>query len=117
MLKLLKPKTGENTRENIDEEKENETRSLYTPTKSVRVNSTQNDDQCASRNMVTRVLTDSTNHPKRPKDMSQSQPASKKRPVVARTLFNSKKNAGASLSLPKALTASLTTFDGKSENI
>ena len=30
MLKLLKPKTGENIRENIDEETENETR-IFTP--------------------------------------------------------------------------------------
>ena len=43
MLKLLKPETRENTRDNVDEEAENETRSFYTPTKSVRINSTQND--------------------------------------------------------------------------
>ena len=43
MLKLLKPETRENARDNIDEETENETRSFYTPTKSVRINSTQND--------------------------------------------------------------------------
>ena len=39
MLKLLKP----NARENVEEEIENETRSFYTPTKLVRINSTQND--------------------------------------------------------------------------
>ena len=50
MLKLLKPKTGENTRENIEEETENETRSFYTPTRSVRINSTQNDYPNASGN-------------------------------------------------------------------
>ena len=43
MLKLLKPKTRENIRDNFDEETENETRNFYTPTKSVRINSTQND--------------------------------------------------------------------------
>ena len=43
MLKLLKPETRENVRGNFDEETENETRSFYTPTKSVRINSTQND--------------------------------------------------------------------------
>ena len=32
MLKLLKPKTGENVRENAEEEPENETRSFYAPT-------------------------------------------------------------------------------------
>ena len=43
MLKLLKPETKESARDNVDEEAENETRSFYTPTKSVRINSTQND--------------------------------------------------------------------------
>ena len=43
MLKLLKPKTGENVRRNVEEEPENETRSFHTPTEFVRINSTQND--------------------------------------------------------------------------
>ena len=43
MLKLLKPETRENVRGNIEEEMENETKSFYTPTKSVRISSTQND--------------------------------------------------------------------------
>ena len=43
MLELLKPKTREGARDNFDEETENETRNFYTPTKSVRINSTQND--------------------------------------------------------------------------
>ena len=43
MLKLLKPETRENARDNFDEETENEIKSFYTPTKSVRINSTQND--------------------------------------------------------------------------
>ena len=43
MLELLKPKTRENIRDNFDEETENETRNFCTPTKSVRLNSTQND--------------------------------------------------------------------------
>ena len=64
MLKLLKPETKESARDNVDEEAENETRSFYTPTKSVRINSTQNDTNTC-RNMVTGVLTDSTNQPKR----------------------------------------------------
>ena len=50
MLKLLKPKTGESVRENIEEETENETKSFYTPTKSVRINSIQNNDPTVSRN-------------------------------------------------------------------
>ena len=87
MLKLLKPETRENVRENTEEETENETRSFYKPTNSVMINSSQNNDPCSSRNKVTGVLTDSTNPPKRPKIRSQSQPASKERPAVARTLF------------------------------
>ena len=43
ILELLKPKTREDIRDNFDEETENETRNIYTPTKSVRINSTQND--------------------------------------------------------------------------
>ena len=114
MLKLLKPERRENARDNIDEEMENETRSFHTPTRSVRINSTQNDPNIC-RNMVTGVLTDSTNQPKRTKTRSQSQPTSKERPVGARTLFATDKSDGIALPMPKALTASLPTFDGKSE--
>ena len=53
LLQLLKPKTGEC----IDEEEktlaESETRSFYTPTKSIRINSTQNNHSCTSRNTRT----------------------------------------------------------------
>ena len=114
MMKLLKPETRENARENVEEGMENKTRSFYTPTRSVRISSTQN-DQDISRNMVTGVLNDSTNQPKRTKIRSQSQPPSKERPAAARTLFALDKNNGTALPLPKALTASLPTFDGKSE--
>ena len=96
MLKLLKPKTGERIRENIEDQ----------------FNS--NNDPTVIRNKVTEVLTDSANQPKRPKIKSQSQPASKERPAVARTLFVSEKNH-ITLPMPKALTASLPTFDRKSE--
>ena len=114
MLKLLKPETRENIREDVDDGMEHETRSFYTPTKLVRISSTQNDPNI-NRNMVTGVLTDSTNQPKRTKALSQSQPTSKERPVVARTMFASEKNDSTALPMPKALTASLPTFDGKSE--
>ena len=49
-LKLLKPKTGEKVWGNADEEPENTTKNFYTPTKSVRIISTQNDDPNTSRN-------------------------------------------------------------------
>ena len=114
LLKLLKPETRSNIRENSEEEVEEETRSLYTPTKSVRISSIQN-DPIVCRNMVTGVLTDSTNQPKRTKARSQSQPTSKERPTMARTLFATDKHDSTTLPMPKALTASLPTFDGKSE--
>ena len=63
MMKLLRPETRENIRENVEEGLENKTRNLYTPTRSVRISSTQNDPD-TSRNMVTGVLNDSTNQPK-----------------------------------------------------
>ena len=52
-LKLLKPKIGENMKRKTEDETENETRSFYTPIKSVRITSSQNNDPNASRNMVT----------------------------------------------------------------
>ena len=50
MLKLLRLGTGENVRDSTVEETENETRNFYTPTKIVRINSTQNNDPDSSRN-------------------------------------------------------------------
>ena len=50
MLKLLMSETRENVRENVEEETENKTRSFYTPTRTVRINSTQNNDPNACRN-------------------------------------------------------------------
>ena len=50
MLKLLKPETKENDKENVEEEAENDTRSFYTPSKSVRINSTQNNNTNVSPN-------------------------------------------------------------------
>ena len=55
MLGLLKPKTGENVRENGNEEPENETRGPYTLTKSVRINSTHNDDPSTCRNNILKL--------------------------------------------------------------
>ena len=116
-LKLLRSETGENVRNSTTDETENETRSFHTPTKTVRINSTSNHDSdtYVKRNMVTGVLTDSTNHPKRSKIRSQSQPAAKERPAAARTLFGADKIDSTNLPMPKALTALLPTFDGKSE--
>ena len=115
LLKLLKGETRGNIRDNVEEEMENETRSFYTPTRTVRINSIQINNPNACRNMVTGVLTDSTNQPKRTKEPSQSQPTTKERPVVARTLFASEKNDNTALPMPEALMASIPTFDGNSE--
>ena len=115
MLKLLRPENRENVRENTEEEVENKTRGFQIPTKVVRIKSTQNNDTTVSRNMVTRVLTDSTIHPKRTKITSQSQPAAKERPAAARTLFGAENIDSTTLPMPKALTASLPFFDGKSD--
>ena len=49
MVKLLKPETRENIRENVEDGMENETRNFYTPTRSVGISSTPN-DQDISRN-------------------------------------------------------------------
>ena len=49
MLKLLKPETRGSIRESTEEEVEEETRNFYTPTKSVRISSSQN-DSIACRN-------------------------------------------------------------------
>ena len=56
VLGILKPETRENVRENSGEETENDTRSFYTPTKSVRIDSTQNNDTDTSRNNLVRDL-------------------------------------------------------------
>ena len=50
MLKLLRSETKENVRDQASEELENEARNLYTPTKTVRINSTQNEDHSIIRN-------------------------------------------------------------------
>ena len=55
MLKLLKPETRGSIRENTEEEVEEETRNFHTPTKSVRISSTQN-DSIACRNNVYKSL-------------------------------------------------------------
>ena len=50
ILRPLKTKTNTNVREEPGEDTENETRSFFTPIKSVRMNSTQNTDPCSCRN-------------------------------------------------------------------
>ena len=54
MLKILKPEIKGNTRENTEEEVEEETRNFYTPTKSVRISSTQNDPSISRKKQYLR---------------------------------------------------------------
>ena len=72
-----------------------------------------------SRNMVTGVLNDSTNQPtKRLKQQRASNEQTKDRPSTSKTLFAPQPQtfpATNLLPMPKALTASLPVFDGKSE--
>ena len=77
MLSLLKFRAKANSREEPENEPKNETRSFYTPNKSVRINSTQNNDSYASRNIVTGILNDSTNQAKiRSQSQSKRTPGS-----------------------------------------
>ena len=50
ILMLLIPNTGANNRDELEEDTGNETRSIYTSTKSL--DSTQNHDPCSSRNIL-----------------------------------------------------------------
>ena len=72
-----------------------------------------------SRNMVTGVLNDSTNQPmKRPKQHRASSEQTNDRPSTSKILFAPQTQTFPStnlLPMPKALTASLPVFDGKSE--
>ena len=56
MLKLLKPEIRGSIGENTEEEVEEETRSFYTPTKSVRISSTQNDPNISRNNNTEQKL-------------------------------------------------------------
>ena len=60
LVKLLKPETRENIRENVEEGLENETRNFYTTTRSVRTSSTQNDKDISRNTQPTRTKTFNT---------------------------------------------------------
>ena len=62
MLKLLKPEIKGNTRENTEEEVEEETRNFYTPTKSVRISSTQNDPSISRNSSIFKKILTSAVH-------------------------------------------------------
>ena len=52
ILKLLELITNENVRDEPEDKPENETKSFYTPTKLVRIISTQNNESYISRNIL-----------------------------------------------------------------
>ena len=64
-MKLLEPETRENVRENVEEGMENQTRSFYTPTRSVRISSTQNDQDISRNNIITTTLYQHIDQPRR----------------------------------------------------
>ena len=55
-MKLLRLKTGVSTKEEDENDLENDTRSFYSPMKSVKMNSTYNHDPCTSRNIKMSTL-------------------------------------------------------------
>ena len=55
-------------REEDENALEDNRRSFYTPTKSVRINFIQYNDPCTSRNTVTGILGDTFNQPKKSKN-------------------------------------------------
>ena len=81
---MLKPKTGEDDNKENELVSTGEPRTFYTLIKSVRINSTQNEDINVSRNMVTGVLNDSTNKMEKTQLRWPSQPTSKERHTVTR---------------------------------
>ena len=52
IMKLLELITNENVRDEPEDEPENETKRFYTPTKLVRIISTQNNESYISRNIL-----------------------------------------------------------------
>ena len=85
MLKLLKPETRESVRGNFDEETENETRSFYTPTKSVRINSTQNDPNSCRNTPASKTLDNHRNVGNIDSENETVPPTTKYTPIKTRT--------------------------------
>ena len=123
MLKLIAPL---NKKQNVlinaqDSDSETENVSVARTSTPVKTHNTTNSKTTPvnSRNMVTGVLNDSTNQPtKRSKQQRASNEQIKDRPSTSKILFAPQRQtfpATNLLPMPKALTASLPVFDGKSE--
>ena len=123
MLKLIAPtnkkRTVSSNIQDSDSDQENiSVTRTSTPVKTQTATSSKTTPN-NSRNMVTGVLNDSTNQPtKRPKAQRILSEQPKDRPSTSKILFAPKPQTFPStnlLPMPKALTASLPVFDGKSE--
>ena len=123
MLKLIAPackkRSASSNIQDSDSDQENiSVTRTSTPVKTQTATSSKTTPM-NSRNMVTGVLNDSTNQPtKRPKTQRILNEQQKDRPSTSKILFAPQPQTFPStnlLPMPKALTASLPVFDGKSE--
>ena len=123
MLKLIAPLNKKQTvyMNAQDSDSEPENVSVARTSTPVKIHTATNSKTTPvnSRNMVTGVLNDSTNQPaKRPKQQRAPNEQTKDRPSTSKILFAPQPQtfpATNLLPMPKALTASLPVFDGKSE--
>ena len=124
MLKLIAPLNKKQTVHMNVQDSDSETENVSvartsTPVKTHNATTNSKTTPINSRNMVTGVLNDSTNQPKkRSKQQHASNEQTKDRPSTSKILFAPQPQtfpATNLLPMPKALTASLPVFDGKSE--
>ena len=123
MLKLIAPVSkkrpiSSNTQDSDSDQERISVARTFTPVKTQTATSSKT-SPVNSRNMVTGVLNDSTNQPtKRLKQQRASNEQTKDRPSTSKILIAPQPQtfpATNLLPMPKALTASLPVFDGKSE--
>ena len=123
MLKLIAPSNKKQTihMNTQDSDSEPENVSVARTSTPIKIHTATNSKTTPvnSRNMVTGVLNESTNQPaKRPKQQRALNEQTKDRPSTSKILFAPQPQtfpATNLLPMPKALTASLPVFDGKSE--
>ena len=123
MLKLIAPLNKKQTvymnAQDSDSEPENVSVARTSTPVKIHTATSSKTTPVNSRNMVTGVLNDSTNQPaKRPKQQRAPNEQTKDRPSTSKILFAPQPQtfpATNLLPMPKALTASLPVFDGKSE--
>ena len=124
MLHLIAPSNKNQTVrtdvQNSDSEPENSSVMITSTPVKVHTATSSKTTAVNSRNMVTGALNDSTNQPtKRPKQQCTPSKQTRDRPSTSKILFAPQPQTFPDtnlLPMPKALTASLPVFDGKSEN-